>query len=169
MTHGWVPTDLRASTEEWLVAVTIATEVPPKPTKSQNATTSFTAEMIPKAIRAVAEVIKNRSVGVSPLSVVLKPRQFSGVMRGVPAAALGHRDIWLEAVTGGWIPEHVQRCLSEWRRVNAGEGAKTVPGVTHYYSPVGMLPPTRVPTWAEAMTEVTLAGVAPDYFKWFKP
>lgn len=166
------PAELRASAAEWLVAVTIATEVPPKPVKSPHSSVEFTAAMIPKAIRAVAEVIKNRAGRMgfpkTPLGVVLAPRQFSGVMRGVPAAALGHRDIWLDAVVGEWMTEHVSKCLYEWRRVLAGPEVQTVPGVTHYYSPVGMLPPMKAPSWAASMIEVPLAGVAPDYFRWFK-
>ena len=149
------------------MAATIATEVPPRPTGS------FTADMIPKAIRAVAEVIATRrgrpQFHPTALGVVLQVKQFSGVLRGVTLGQVGHRDIWLDAATGNWFPDHVSKCLFEWRRVASGPEVQTVPGATHYYSPVGMIPAGRVPAWAAAMSEVPCAGVARDYFRFFKP
>lgn len=157
---------LRAAVEECLVAATIATEVPPRPVGA------FTAEMIPLAVRAVAEVIANRAQSQqfprSPLGVVLQPKQFSGVMRGVTAVQLGHRDIWLDAVTGAWMPDHVARCLSEWRRLARMPEQRLVPGALFYYSPIGMIPKGRVPGWVADLTPVPLAGVSEDFFRFYR-
>lgn len=163
---------LRAATEEWLVAATIATEVPPRPTTSPNSLQPWTAEAIPLAIRAVAEVVDARvkadGFPNSPLDVVLQVKQFSGVLRGVALVQVGHRDIWLDAVGGLWFPDHVSRCLAEWRRIARGSEARIAGGATHYYSPVGMLPSRRVPSWAVDLTPVPLAGVPDDWFRFFR-
>jgi len=157
---------LRAATEECLVAATIATEVPPNPTGA------FTAEMIPLAIRAVAEVMDNRTrapqFAKTALGVVLQPKQFSGVMRGITAAALGHRDIWLDAVSGAWKPDHVARCLAEWRRLARNPEPRLAPGALFYYSPSGMIPKGRVPDWVANLTPVPLVGVSEEFFRFFR-
>jgi len=158
--------------EEWIVAVTIATEVPPTPTKSVNSQETFTAAMIMAAQQAVAEVILTRARDPrfphSAAGVVLQPRQFSAVMRGLTAAALGHKDIWLEGMAGEWFPQHVEECLSTWRRVAAGKATPLVKGATHYYSPVSMKPPLSAPSWVSPMTPVVCAGVSSDYFRFFR-
>lgn len=102
------------------------------------------------------------------LGVVLQPKQFSGVLRGVTLGQVGHRDFWVEAVLGEWFPEHVSRCLHEWRRVQRSEEGRVVPGALYYYSPVSMNPPHRVPTWAASLQPVALAGVEQDYFRFFR-
>ena len=166
------PQTLRASTEEWIVAVTMATEAPPTPTKSPHSAVEFTATQIPVAIRAVAEVIANRAASGkfpdSPLGVVLQVKQFSGVLRGLALGSTGHRDFWLDAVLGKWYPEHVARCLYEWRRLARTPTPAVAPGALYYYSPVGMLPPHRVPTWAVALTVVPVTGLPEDYFRFFR-
>lgn len=164
------PLALRSATEEWLVAATIATEVPPSPA-SKPGFAPWTAEAIPLAIRAVAEVIAAR-VGKSgfaqrPLGVVLQVKQFSGVLRGLRLTDVGHRDIWLDAVSGLWFPDHVSRCLAEWRRTERSE-ARIAGGATHYYSPVGMLPPGSKPQWAVSMPQVSVAGVPADWFSFYR-
>lgn len=165
------PTALRAAAEEWLVAATIATEVPPVPTRSPYSRDGWPAEAIPLAIRAVAEVIAERvtrdGFPDAPLGVVLQVKQFSGVLRGVTLRQVGHRDIWLDAVTGSWFPGHVGRCLAEWRRL-ARSAERIAGGATHYYSPVSMLPPGSTPRWAVDMEPVAVIGVPADWFSFFR-
>lgn len=166
------PAALRAAAEEWLVAATIATEVPPKPTTNPNSPQAWTAEAIPLAIRAVAEVIavraKTNGFPQSPLGVVLQLKQFSGVLRGLSLKDVGHRDIWIEAVSGLWFPEHVGRCLAEWRRISRDPETRIAGGATHYYSPVGMLPPGSKPSWTVGKTLVAVAGVPLDWFSFYR-
>lgn len=168
---------VRAHAEEWLVAATIATEVPPTPLRSPNSKEQFTAEMIMPAQQAVAEVIAHRVADPrfpkSPLAVVLQLKQFSGVLRGLSLSDVGHRDIWLEAVDGQWFPQHVAECLQAWRRVcewarTSATGNPLVPGALWYYSPVSMLPAGRVPGWALGKTPVPCTWVAADYFRFYR-
>lgn len=161
--------------EEWLVAATIATEVPPAPVHSSASATTFTAPMIIAAQQAVAEVIANRvahpSFPKTAVGVVLQPKQFSAVMRGLSAAALGHRDIWADAVAGLWFLPHVEECLAAWRRVQetrrTNHGVALVGAALWYYSPVSMNPPTRVPDWAASKKPVACPQIASDYFRFF--
>ena len=156
--------ELKGAAEEWLVACTIATEVPPR------AKGDWTDDMVGPAIRAVCEVVQNRadSAGFpdTPLGVVLAIKQFSGVLRGLTLGQVGHRDIWLDAVQSNWYPDHVARCLTIWRKRK--ELPMTVDGATHYYSPVSMIPKGKVPSWAIEMHEVSLPGVDPHFFRWFR-
>jgi len=160
---------LKVFTAEWLVAVTIASEVPPRATRNKHSQQEFTDAMIDVALRAVTEVIVNRTKADGfpndALSVVLAPKQFSGVLRGVSLRATGHRDFWLDAVCGRWYPEHVERALAAWRQREERE--RIAPGALHYYSPVGMVPPHRVPGWAARLTPVPVAGLASDFFRFF--
>lgn len=166
------PPALKRAAEEWLVAATVATEVPANDINNQYSSATFTKTMIDPSIRAVCEVIRNRtehsSFPNSALEVVLQPVQFSAVMRGLSTAALGHRDIWRDAVAGEWAPEHVERCLRMWRTVR-DTSVQLVPGVLWYYSPVSMRPPHREPTWAASKHEVIVPNIAVDYFRWYKP
>lgn len=166
------PETLRAATEEWLVAVTIATEVPPEPAQSANSKVPFTAEMIPLAVQAVAETVLNRVTSKrfqpTALDVVLAVKQFSGTLRGLPASA-GHKDFWRDGVAGRWYPAHVALCLATWRRIRGGSGFTPVaPGALYYYSPVSMVPPHRVPSWAGALTPVPVVGLPLDYFTFYR-
>jgi len=159
--------------EEWIVAATIATEVPPSPMQSSNSKDMFTAAMILAAQQAVAEVIANRlahpSFPKTAVGVVLQPKQFSGTMRGLPIPQ--SRDIWADALAGLWFPTHVSECLAAWRRVvemnRTGHDGRLVPGALYYYSPVSMSPPFRIPTWAAGKTVVVCERISPDYFKWY--
>lgn len=138
---------------DWIVAATIATEIPPRPQGP------FTREMIPVAIAAICDVIRNRvhdpRFPDTAVEVVLQPRQFSAVCR---------EDYWRRAMAGLWEPSHMARCLEEWQ--HPAEHA-TAPGATHYYSPVSMVPPDREPSWIHGMTEVPVA-VDKSYFRFFK-
>lgn len=164
--------DARATAEDWIVAATIATEVPPAPVTSSNSKETFTAAMILAAQQAVAEVILHRSKDPrfphTPTEVVLQPKQFSAVMRGLSAAALGHKDIWSGAVAGSWFPVHVEECLDAWRRVRMGAVPALVPGALYYYSPVSMRPPLSAPDWAAALTPVLCSSISSDYFRFFR-
>lgn len=149
---AWPP----AAVLDYLVAVTMATEVPPK------ATGAFTAAQIPVALAAVAGVILQRAqsplFGDTPLDVVLEPKQFSAVCR---------EDYWRKAMAGNWFPSHVRAALDIWQRVSSGALASPVPGAMWYYSPISMVPPFRVPGWVTGKREVMLIGVHRDYFRWY--
>lgn len=165
---------VRASAEEWIVACTIASEVPPSPMQSSASTEMFTSSMVLAAQQAVAEVIANRVAAPgfpkSPVAVVLAPKQFSATLRGLPVPK--HRDIWADAIAGTWFPQHVQECLQAWRRVvemnRTGHDARLVPGALYYYSPVSMVPVMRVPDWATGKKVVPCEVIAEDYFKFYR-
>lgn len=139
--------------QDYLVAATIATEVPP------TATTDFSADQIVLAIRAVCDVIRNRVA--SPLfpntavEVVLQPRQFSAVCR---------EDYWRHALAGRWFPRHVASCLAAWRYAPA---PPVVPGALYYFSPISMEPVGREPTWLAGKTELIIPKLNPHYFRFF--
>lgn len=162
--------------QDWIVAATIATEVPPEPRTSPPSTVAFTAPMIIAAQQAVAEVIWNRTKDPrfpnTPVAVVLSPLQFSAVMRGLSAKALGHKDIWLGALEGSWCPQHVEDCLTIWRMVKSNSAATPVvpivPGACWYYSPVSMRPAFTAPAWAAGKTEIIAPVISGDYFRFFK-
>jgi len=164
----------QATAEEWIVAATIATEVPPSPMQSSNSQEMFTAAMILAAQQAVAEVIANRlahpAFPKTAVGVVLQPKQFSGTMRGLPIPQ--GRDIWADALAGLWFPTHVSECLSAWRRVvemgRTGHDGRVVPDALYYYSPVSMAPPFRVPSWAATKVAVPCERISTDYFRWFR-
>lgn len=149
--------DDRVTGREYVVAVVMATEVPPVPQAE------FTAEMIPLALRAVANVIRNRTVRPGfpedPVSVVLAPKQFSAVCR---------EPYWRDAMAGRWQPNHVRTALQVWR-ASAIDRVSLVPGATHYYSPISMIPRGSSPTWAAGMDEVLVPGLSREYFRFYKP
>ena len=142
---------------DWVVAATIATEVPPVPQGV------FTADMIPRARRAVAEVIRNRHTSgrfqPTPAEVVLAPRQFSAVCR---------EDYWRRAVAGTWQPRHVMRSLDAWYAAVTDPTGDLADGATHYYSPISMVPKWSAPGWIQGMTEVRIPGISRDFFRWYK-
>lgn len=143
--------------QDWIVAATMATEVPPAPAPG------FPAKMIPLAIAAVAHVIRNRVA--SPLfpdtavEVVLQPKQFSAVCRWVTG-----RSYWAEALAGRWFPRHVLRCLSAWQDPSQ---PTPVPGALYYYSPVSMVPRDAVPYWTVGKTEIPCPGLDPGWFRFY--
>lgn len=164
----------QAAASEWIVAATIATEVPPAPVQSSASKVPFTQSMILAAQQAVAEVIANRVADPrfpnTAVNVVLQPKQFSGTLRGL--ASIPKRDIWADALAGTWFPTHVQECLLAWRRVlemlRTGQDRRLVPGALWYYSPVSMEPPFRVPDWAPPKTAVPCEIIASDYFRFYR-
>jgi hypothetical protein len=165
------PEGVREVAEDWVVAATIATEVPPVPTKHAASKDLFTAGMILAAQQAVAEVMFNRQQDKrfpkTAMGVVLAPKQFSAVMRGLSAAALGHHDIWLGAMEGSWFPQHVAECLAMWRRVKAREVTPLVPYALWYFSPVSMRPALSSPSWVTGKTAVPCTAISGDYFRFF--
>jgi len=131
---------------DYLVAVTVATEVPPDAPIEE--------------FKAVIDVIRNRvkagKWGPLPINVVMAPKQFSAVCR---------EDYWRRAVAGTWFPHHVEKCLALWRSSWAPD---TTDGATYYYSPISMIPQWSAPSWAASLTEVQVAGTRPTHFKFFK-
>lgn len=160
--------------EDWIVAATIATEVPPSPVQSSASKEMFTSAMILAAQQAVAEVIANRlahpNFPKSASGVVLQPKQFSGTLRGLQAGK--GRDIWADAVAGLWFPAHVQECYQAWQRVlearRTSHDTALVTGALYYYSPVSMAPPFRVPTWVSGLQSVPCERISSDYFRWYR-
>lgn len=136
---------------DFVVACVIATEVPPVPVGT------FTAAMIDPAIQAVAAVIRNRAADHrfpnSPAEVVLQFRQFSAVCSA---------DYWRRAMAGLWEPSHVLRCLNGWTH-----GTLVNFPALWYYSPASMVPANSAPGWAATRTEVPLAGVDREYFRFY--
>lgn len=128
----------------WIVAVVVATEVPPDSPDAE--------------FRAVIDVMRNRAkvLNKSLVEIVLTKNQFSAVCR---------EDYWRKAMAGKWMPAHVQRCY-EWLQrdwVDITEHA------THYYSPISMIPQGRVPAWANPpAVEVEVPGARPEYFRFFR-
>jgi cell wall hydrolase len=142
--------DLRLG-RDYIVACVVATEVPPTPTAA------FTAEMIPLALRAVCDVIRNRAQDPAfpktAVEVVLQPNQFSAVCR---------QDYWRRAMAGTWFPQHVAAALVAWREVLS----PVLPaGVCWYYSPVSMEPVDTAPAWIAGKEEVVVDGLSREYFR----
>src|SRR5882724_1090711 len=125
--------------QDYIVACVMATEVPPV------AQSAFTSDMIPLALRTVADVIRNRVASPdfphTAVEVVLQKNQFSAVCR---------EDYWRKAMAGLWQPRHVDLAMKIWRAVQP----MTVPGALWYYSPISMLPLGREPSWLKDKVEV---------------
>ncbi len=145
---------------DWLVAVMMATEVPSAPQGS------FTAAMIPLALRGVAEVVRNRARrgtfgGPLPVDVVMAKNQFSAVCR---------EQYWRDALAGRWGGRQIERALATWKSLETTLVGPDVvgPDVTHYYSPISMIPKWSAPSWAAAMTEIVVPQINPQYFRWYK-
>lgn len=130
---------------DYLVACTVATEVPPNAPEAE--------------FKAVIDVMRNRvkskKWGKRGVNVVLAKHQFSAVCR---------EDYWINAITGDWQPKHVEKCYNLW----VAGWPDTTKGATHYYSPISMNPKWSEPKWAKNMTEIKVDGVRPDYFRFFK-
>lgn len=147
--------------QRYIVAVTVATEVPPDAPIAE--------------FKAVIDVIRNRAASgkwwgggtvvlsesarrmhvPSLLYVVMAKNQFSAVCR---------EDYWRRALAGDWQPRHVARCLA----ILQTDWPDTTDGATHYYSPIGMQPPGCAPSWAAVMRETFPPGVRARYFRFFK-
>lgn len=142
---------------DWIIAATIATEVPPVPRDS------FSAGMILQAIECVAEVIRNRvrtpGFPKTAVEVVLQPHQFSAVRLGDDAG-----NYWVHALAGLWQPQHVQRCLQIWQE----SASPLVPGVLWYYSPISMVPKDSEPHWLAGKEEVLVPGIDREWFRWYR-
>ena len=139
-------------TDETLIAATIATEVPPF------AVGTFTDDMIPKALTAVAECIRNRMAvgtfgGKTGRQVVLAPKQFSAVLR---------EEYWFKAVLGLWQPRHVEEARKAWNVLTNPDGR-----VLWYYSPISMVPKMAEPSWVRGLTEIPRPGIDRDYFRFY--
>jgi len=137
--------ELQEACSDYLIAVTIATELPPDAPIEE--------------FRAVIDVIRNRIMskrwGVKPVYTVLARNQFSAVCR---------EEYWRRAIAGDWIPKHVERCLELWHE----EWEDTTDGATHYYSPISMIPQWSEPNWAPSMTEVEVPGTRKTHFRFYK-
>ena len=87
--------ELRSNSHDYLVAVTIATEVPPDAPIAE--------------FKAVIDVMRNRvksgKWGALPIDVVMAPKQFSAVCREY---------YWRRAIAGAWCPQHVEKCYALW-------------------------------------------------------
>jgi len=118
--------------EDYVVAVTIATEVGPDSTKEER--------------MAVASVIWNRArhSHISPLRVVMAPKQFSGVLK----------EYWGRYLSGESMELLTQQCYNEWRHLKeSGGAAATLPRhIRWYYSPISMTPKNRAPGWTKELT-----------------
>ena len=136
---------IREYAQVYLVAVTIATELPPDAPLEE--------------YKAVIDVIRNRVKsgrwGKLAVDVVLARNQFSAVCR---------ETYWRNAVAGNWLPSHVERCLNLW----TVDWADTTDGAMYYYSPISMIPQWSAPAWAASLVEVTVEGTRPTHFKFFK-
>ena len=134
----------RAIGQNYIVAVTIASEVGPQGTEAER--------------RAVASVIHNRATrrNATFLKIVMEPRQFSGV---------GH-DYWLRYLAGTSMEAVVKQCYESWEWVL--ENGPVLPEtVRWYYSPISMDPPFRVPHWARNLTYYPVPSVHEDRFKFY--
>jgi len=126
----------------YIVAVTVATEVPPDAPAEE--------------AMAVIDVIRNRAkmTGRSLVEIVLAKNQFSAVCR---------EDYWRKAMAGKWLPKHVEKCMDLLKM----EWPDTTNGATYYYSPISMIPKWSAPSWAERFIEREVPGVRKDYFRFY--
>lgn len=144
-------------TDETLIAATIATEVPPF------AVGKFTDGMIPLALNAVADCIRNRALagdafGRTARAVVLAPKQFSAVLR---------EEYWFKAVLGLWQPGHVEEARKAWLKYARSLPPQGERRVLWYYSPISMVPKYSEPSWVKNLIEVPRPGIDRDYFRFY--
>ena len=134
----------KAIGQNYIVAVTIASEVGPQGTQPER--------------RAVASVIHNRATrdNITFLKVVLAPKQFSGV---------GH-DYWIRYLAGTSLEATVRQCYADWEWV-VENGPVFPETVRWYYSPISMEPPFSEPYWARRLTYYPTPDIAPDRFKFY--
>lgn len=140
--------------QDYVVACVIATEVPPVPQGS------FTNDMIPLALRCVADVIRNRVASPdfphTAVEVVLQKNQFSAVCR---------EDYWRRAMAGLWQPRHVDLAMKIWQ----ARQPTVVPEALWYYSPISMVPKDSEPSWLSGKTEVLVPTLSREYFRFYRP
>ncbi len=58
----------------------------------------------------------------------------------------------------GTVSGVVVECIAAAGRILAGVDDDTVDGATHYYSPLSMVPPGRVPAWARGLAPCAHVG-----------
>lgn len=68
-------------------------------------------------------------------------------------------------VTGRSVSPIVRQCVAVADDLLAGALPDTVNRATHYYSPVSMVPPGRVPIWARGKTPCATIG---DQFRFYR-
>jgi cell wall hydrolase len=65
----------------------------------------------------------------------------------------------IPAVEAGTVTDgQLLKCLTIARALIDGMDADVVDGATHYYAPLSMLPPGRIPTWAIGQTPIRILG-----------
>lgn len=137
---------------DWIIAATVATEVPPPDTGP------LSDADVALARQAVCNVIRARAASPQfpsdPVMVVLQARQFSAVCG---------QDYWRKACAGLWFPTHVDACLAEWE-ASTGDAAR---GALWYYSPISMLPRDSVPNWTAGKSEVLVEGLSREFFRFY--
>lgn len=62
----------------------------------------------------------------------------------------------------------LQECMQVVIPIYEGKEADITGGCTYFYSPISMNPPGSAPAWAKEKTEVTIVGVDPRYFRFYK-
>lgn len=128
---------------DYIVAVTIASEVGPESTEAERL--------------AVASVIRNRATfsGTSAVRVVMKPRQFSGVLH----------TYWGRYLSGESLKGLVEICYNSWKKA---ERRPTLPAaVRWYYSPCSMIPEGRKPNWANELEHYPTPNIDENRFKFY--
>ena len=75
----------------------------------------------------------------------------------------GENHDWLtgqaEALLQGlYVDPVVRQCIAAAQGLLEGTRSDTVDGATHYYSPVSMVPPGRVPVWARGVAPCATVG-----------
>lgn len=68
-------------------------------------------------------------------------------------------------LTGRSVSPIVQACSAAALDLLAGDLPDTVNGATHYYSPVSMVPPKRVPIWARGKVPCAVIG---EQFRFYR-
>lgn len=160
----------RAAAADWLIAATIATEVPPRPVVRRDIAgeiVRFSEDMIAPAVCCVAEVIRNRVADPQFPNTALAVVWYGAPPNDGRASAFSAvgSEYWWRAVEGLWFPEHVEYCLDIWLHPSQ---TRLADGALYYYSPVSMVPPYREPRWAARLTEIAVPQVDANYFRWFK-
>ena len=64
----------------------------------------------------------------------------------------------LAVAKGLYVAPIVRMCISAAEGILSGSGVDSVNFATHYYSPVSMVPPGRVPTWAVGVEPCAKVG-----------
>ena len=124
---------------------------------------------------AVAHVINNR-VGTSTVNgkstresitdVISEPAQFSGYKNDMYNEAMGY--FLRGEKVNAYNKAAMKSCMSVVIKIYDEKAADTTNGALFFYSPRSMNPPGRQPAWARERTEVTIEGIDPWYFKFYK-